>query len=134
MTEVQKKIRDRAIFFLGQTIGRIFLAALAPDIHEKKIPGPQDLSADKFSSLYDAWRPKNAEKPKPEILKKMKTLNGRLPLKDGSVRPQTLGKPVSEHPRHFIFSPWTKKEIMIFRKIFFEKYLSKNHDLFVGPG
>ena len=31
------------------------------------------------------------------------TLNGRLPLKHGSVRPQTLGKRVSDDPRHFIF-------------------------------
>ena len=27
----------------------------------------------------------------------------RLPLKDGSVRPQTLGKRVSDDSRHFIF-------------------------------
>ena len=32
-----------------------------------------------------------------------KTLNGRLPPEDGSVRPQTLGKRVSDDPRHFIF-------------------------------
>ena len=32
-----------------------------------------------------------------------KTLTGRLPLEDGSVRPQTLGKRVSDDSRHFIF-------------------------------
>ena len=31
------------------------------------------------------------------------TLNGRLPPEDGSVRPQTLGKRVSDDSRHFIF-------------------------------
>ena len=31
------------------------------------------------------------------------TSNGRLPPEDGSVRPQTLGKRVSDDPRHFIF-------------------------------
>ena len=35
--------------------------------------------------------------------KNYKTLNGRLPPEDGSVRPQTLGKRVSDDPRHFIF-------------------------------
>ena len=32
-----------------------------------------------------------------------RTLNGRLPLEHGSVRPQTLVKRVSGDPRHFIF-------------------------------
>ena len=32
-----------------------------------------------------------------------KSLNGLLPPADGSVRPQTLGKRVSDDPRHFIF-------------------------------
>ena len=31
------------------------------------------------------------------------TLTGHLPLQDGSIRPQTLGNPVSDDPRHFIF-------------------------------
>ena len=31
------------------------------------------------------------------------TLNGRLPLEISSDRPQTLGKRVSDDPRHFIF-------------------------------
>ena len=31
------------------------------------------------------------------------TLNGRLPLEHGSVRPQTLPKRVSDDPRRFIF-------------------------------
>ena len=35
--------------------------------------------------------------------KKFEFLNGRLPPEDGSVRPQTLGKRVSDDPRHFIF-------------------------------
>ena len=33
----------------------------------------------------------------------LQTLNGRLPLKLGSDRPQTLPKRVSDDPRHFIF-------------------------------
>ena len=32
-----------------------------------------------------------------------KTLDGRLPPEDSSVRPQTLGKRVSDDPHHFIF-------------------------------
>ena len=32
----------------------------------------------------------------------LQTLNGRLPLKLGSDRPQTLPKRVSDDPRHFI--------------------------------
>ena len=35
--------------------------------------------------------------------KKVEFSNGRLPPEDGSVRPQTLGKRVSDDPRHFIF-------------------------------
>ena len=34
---------------------------------------------------------------------KVEFSNGRLPPEDGSVRPQTLGKRVSDDPRHFIF-------------------------------
>ena len=33
----------------------------------------------------------------------LQTLNGRLPLKLGSNRPQALPKRVSDDPRHFIF-------------------------------
>ena len=33
----------------------------------------------------------------------LQTLNGHLPLKLGSDRPQTLPKRVSDDPRHFIF-------------------------------
>ena len=36
-------------------------------------------------------------------LKFCKTLNGRLPPEDGSVRPQTLGKRVSDDSQRFIF-------------------------------
>ena len=36
-------------------------------------------------------------------VEKYKILNGCLPPEDGSVRPQTLGKRVSDDPRHFIF-------------------------------
>ena len=35
--------------------------------------------------------------------KKVEFSKGRLPPEDGSVRPQTLGKRVSDDPRHFIF-------------------------------
>ena len=35
--------------------------------------------------------------------KKVEFSNGRLPPEDGSVRPQTLGKRVSDDPRLFIF-------------------------------
>ena len=45
-----------------------------------------------------------------------KTLIVRLPPKDGSVRPQTLGKRVSDDPRHFIFRRRTKKIDKNFRQ------------------
>ena len=35
------------------------------------------------------------------MLRFVKTLNGRLPPEDSSVRPQTLGKRISDDPRHF---------------------------------
>ena len=38
-----------------------------------------------------------------------KTLNGRLAPEDGSDRRQTLGKRVSDDPRHFIFRRRKKK-------------------------
>ena len=41
-------------------------------------------------------------------------LNGRLPPEDGSVGPQTLGKRVSDDPRHFIFRRRKKKSTKIF--------------------
>ena len=55
-----------------------------------------------------------------------KTLTGRLPPEDGSVRPQTLGKRVSDDSRHFIFrrrkKNWRKFSIKIFiKKIFVGK-------------
>ena len=50
-----------------------------------------------------------------------KTLTGRLPPEDGSVRPQTLGKRVSDDSRHFIFRR-RKFSIRIFiKKIFVGK-------------
>ena len=58
-----------------------------------------------------------------------KTLTGRLPPEDGSVRPQTLGKRVSKDSRHFIFrrlkKNWRKFSIKIFiKKIFVGKLTS----------
>ena len=45
------------------------------------------------------------------------TLNGRLPPEDGSVWPQTLGKRVSDDPRHFIFRRRKHRKKSIFCKI-----------------
>ena len=50
-------------------------------------------------------------------LKFCKTLNGRLPPEDGSVRPQTLGKRVSDDSQRFIFRH---------RKTFWTIFLQKN--------
>ena len=55
-------------------------------------------------------------------LKLCKTLTGRLPSEDGSVRPQTLGKRISYDPRHFIFRRRKKK----LAKIFDENFRQKN--------
>ena len=51
--------------------------------------------------------------------KKCRTLNGRLPLEYGSVRPQTLGKCVSDDPRHFIFRRRKKLTNIFVEQIFF---------------
>ena len=50
-----------------------------------------------------------------------RTLNGRLPLEYGSVRPQTLGKCVSDDSQHFIF----RRRENVFWQIFLMKILIK---------
>ena len=60
-----------------------------------------------------------------ENQKKCRTLNGRLPLEHGSVRPQTLGKRVSDDSQHFIF----RRRKIFFGKNFDEKFSQKK---FVG--
>ena len=50
-----------------------------------------------------------------------KTLTGRLPLEDGSVRPQTLGKCVSDDSQHFIF----RRRKNFFGKKFWRKFRQK---------
>ena len=55
-----------------------------------------------------------------------KTLTGRLPLEDGSVRPQTLGKRVSDDSQHFIF----RRRKKILGNNFWWKFSSKTK--FVG--
>ena len=47
---------------------------------------------------------------------KVEFSNGRLPPEDGSVRPQTLGKRVSDDPRHFIFRRRKKISAKKFKK------------------
>ena len=47
------------------------------------------------------------------VCQTFETLNDRLPHKYNSDRPQTLPKPVSDDPRHFIFRGGTK----FFRRI-----------------
>ena len=55
-----------------------------------------------------------------------KTLTGRLPLEDGSVRPQTLGKRVSDDSQHFILRC---RKIFV-GNFFWWKFASKQ--IFVG--
>ena len=50
-----------------------------------------------------------------------KTLTGRLPPEDGSVRPQTLGKRVSDDSRHFIFRHRNFSIKIFIKKIFVGK-------------
>ena len=57
-----------------------------------------------------------------------KTLTGRLPPEDGSVRPQTLGKRVSDDSRHFIFRRRKKKLAKIFHKKFHQKNFRQKID------
>merc|ERR1739848_582789 len=56
------------------------------------------------------------------MFEKCKSLNDRLPPEDGSIRPQTLGKRVSDDPRHFIFRQ-QKKCWQIFRLIFLSEFV-----------
>ena len=49
----------------------------------------------------------------------LETLNGRLPLKHSSDRPQTLPKRVSDDPRHFIF----RRPQKFFRRFFWTEIL-----------
>ena len=61
----------------------------------------------KFESLgHGWWHQISAEKFPPKFCK---TLTGRLPLKDGSDRPQTLGKRVSDDLQLSIFQVRKKK-------------------------
>ena len=62
------------------------------------------LSKFQLGTTLGGW--KNAEKPK---RKKVQTLNGRLPPEDGSVRPENLGKRVSDEFQHLIFRRSKKK-------------------------
>ena len=48
-------------------------------------------------------------------------MNGRLPLDHGSVRPQTLGKRVSDDSQHFIF----RRRKNNLAKIFYENFRQK---------
>ena len=58
-----------------------------------------------------------------------KTLTGRLPLEDGSVRPQTLGKRVSDAPQNFIFRRRKKMFWQNFlMKIFVKKKIRREID------
>ena len=50
--------------------------------------------------------------------KKIEFSKGRLPPEDGSVRPQTLGKRVSDDPRHFMFRRRKKIRQKFFKKDF----------------
>ncbi len=50
-----------------------------------------------------------------------KTLTGRLPPEDGSARPQTLGKRVSDDSRHFIVRRQNKN----LRKFSIKKFVKK---------
>ena len=50
-----------------------------------------------------------------------KTLNGRLPPEDGSVRPQTWGKRVSDDPRHLTF----RRQKKIFGENFRQNFRGK---------
>ena len=47
----------------------------------------------------------------------LQTLKGRLHLKPGSVRPQTLGERVLDDPRHFMFQRRNIKKHRVVRKL-----------------
>ena len=50
--------------FFEKSMFRIFLAALAPNMHKTECRGARDLRAVKISAPYDAWRTKKLQKTK----------------------------------------------------------------------
>ena len=56
-----------------------------------------------LGSVSDRSRSGSVSTSSPKIFRKCETWNGRLPLKHGSVRPQTLGKRISDDSPHYMF-------------------------------
>ena len=89
-------------------------------------PAPADDTAQNKRSFLPILKPLGPDDGIKFPPKFCKTLTGRLPPEDGSVRPQTLGKRVSDDSRHFIFrrrkKNWRKFSIKTFiKKIFVGK-------------
>ena len=106
--------RKKTIFLKLQTA--IYPSSMAPigaKLWENAFQTIPDIS------FFDAENNKN----------NCRTLNGRLPLEHGSVRPQTLGKRVSDDSQHFIFrrrkKNWRKFSMKKFVKNFFRRKIDK---------
>ena len=88
---------------------RNFVRRAGRDTREKMNPGARDLSVVKVSARYDPWQLKKRWKTETKKIKKLRTLNGRLPPEDGSDWPETWSKRVSDDSQHFIFWSWKQK-------------------------
>ena len=53
-----KRFRENVQKIFEKSMFRIFLAALAPNMHKTECRGARDLRAVKISAPYDAWRKK----------------------------------------------------------------------------
>ena len=63
--KIGKRFREKcSISFFEKSIFRIFLAALAPNMHKTECRGARDLRAVQISAPYDAWRTKKLQKTK----------------------------------------------------------------------
>ena len=88
---------------------------------------PDDTTKDKreFLPILKPSGPDDGIKFPPKFCK---TLTSRLPPEDGSVRPQTLGKRVSDDSRHFIFRRRKENLANIFDKNFHPKNFCRKID------
>ena len=95
---------------------------MIPDDKLSYHPAPPDDTTKNKRAFLPILKPSGPDDGIKFPPKSCKTLTGRLPPEDGSVRPQTLGKRVSDDSRHFIFRRRKKKLVTIFDKEFVKTF------------
>ena len=88
-------------------------------------PAPPDDTTKNKRAFLPILKPSGPDDGIKFLPKFCKTLTGRLPPEDGSVRPQTLGKRVSDDSQHFIF----RRRIFFWQKFLMKIFVQK---IFVG--